>query len=219
MSGALTMHVPALTCRGLGRRLATVAVLTLVIVVGTGSVATAATSAAAGEATRTPEDGETAAQAHGFAETHHPELARLLDQLRDNAPEQYAKALHELHRSREQLEKTRTRNPERYEAALEQWKLSSRIRLTVARMSLTKDPALAAELRELVKARQAVELVSLRAEQDRLEKRLEKLRAMLAAHDADPAQAVEREMVELQKNVRSAEATSRLKRPAADKKD
>lgn len=204
---------------GLIRPLCTAALVVMGLACVVASPANAATSAAAGEAARGPVDGESAARAHGFAALHHPELARLLEQLREKSPEQYAKALHELNRSREQLERTKTRNPERYDAALEAWKLSSRIRLTVARMSLTKDPALAAELRELVTARQALELESLRAEQDRLEKRIEKLRSTLAAREADPAQAVERELAELQKNVRTAEATSRLKRPAAGTKD
>ena len=118
----------------------------------------------------------------------------------------------ELNKSREQLERIKARNPERYESTLEQWKLSSRIRLTVARMSLTKDPTLEAELRELVRSRQALQLMPLRAEEERLEKRLERVRAELAAHDADPVQAVEREMTELQKNVRTAEAKAKLRK-------
>jgi hypothetical protein len=201
------------------RALVALAMTTGLSVCGIAIRATAATSATAADTDRGSTDEEASGRARRFAEQHHPELARLLDQLRDNSPEQHAKALQELSRAQEQLERTKARNPDRYEAALEQWKLSSRIRLTVARMSLTKDPALEAELRELVKARRALQLLPLRAEQERLEKRLEKVRTELAAYDADPVQAVEREMVELQKNVRAAEAKVKLRRPAAGKKD
>lgn len=215
------MSVLLLTTRSFSCRRAIVA-LTLatgLVASGIANRATAATSETAADAERRTIDEEVAARARSFAEQHHPELARLLDQLRDNSPEQHAKAIQEISRAQEQLERTKARNPERYEAALEQWKLSSRIRLTVARMSLTKDPALEAELRELVKARRAQQMLPLRAERERLEKRLEKVRTELAAYDTDPVQAVEREMVELQKNVRAAEAKVKLRRPAASKKD
>lgn len=189
------------------------------LVLGVAAAVVQAATSAADEAARESVDEAAAASGRGFAKQHHPELARLLDQLRDNSPDQYAKALAELNKSREQLERIKARNPERYESALEQWKLSSRIRLTVARMSLTKDPTLEAELRELVRTRQALQLMPLRAEEERLEKRLERVRAQLAAYDADPVQAVEREMTELQKNVRAAEAKAKLRKPAAGKKD
>ena len=109
------------------------------------------------------------------------------------------------------MDKYREKQPERYEATLEDWKLSSRIRLAVARMSLTKDPELAAELRDLVEARQHVRLKPLRAEAERIETRLEKIRSTLAEHDADPEAAVAKELAALLRTARSTEARVRGK--------
>jgi oligoendopeptidase F len=155
--------------------------------------------------------------ARRFAAEHHPELARLLGELARQDRRQYDAAIADIHRAIDRMEKHREKQPERYEATLEDWKLSSRIRLAVARMSLTRDPELEAELRELVEARQKVRLRPLRAEAERIEARLERIRSTLAEHDADPEAAVEKELAALLRTARSAEerVRGRAARPAA----
>lgn len=149
--------------------------------------------------------------ARRFAAEHHPELARLLGELARQDRKQYDAAITDIHRAIDRMDKYREKQPERYEATLEDWKLSSRIRLAVARMSLTKDPELAAELRDLVEARQHVRLKPLRAEAERIETRLEKIRSTLAEHDADPEAAVAKELAALLRTARSTEARVRGK--------
>ena len=157
--------------------------------------------------------------ARRFAAEHHPELARLLGELAKQDRKQYDAAITDIHRAIDRMEKYREKHPERYETTLEDWKLSSRIRLAVARMSLTKDPELEAHLRELVEGRQRLRLKPLRTEAERIESRLEKIRTTIAEHDANPEAAVEKELTSLLRSVRSAEDRGRGKsaKPAPEK--
>ena len=157
--------------------------------------------------------------ARRFAAEHHPELARLLGELAKQDRKQYDAAITDIHRAIDRMEKYREKHPEKYESTLEDWKLSSRIRLAVARMSLTKDPELEAQLRELVEGRQRLRLKPLRTEAERIESRLEKIRTTIAEHDANPEAAVEKELASLLRSVRSAEDRGRGKsaKPAPEK--
>jgi hypothetical protein len=157
--------------------------------------------------------------ARRFAAEHHPELARLLGELAKQDRKQYDAAITDIHRAIDRMEKYREKHPERYETTLEDWKLSSRIRLAVARMSLTKDPELEAQLRELVEARQQLRLKPLRTEAERIESRLEKIRTTIAEHDVNPEAAIEKELTSLLRSVRTAEDRVRGQsaKPAAEK--
>lgn len=137
-----------------------------------------------------------------FAETHHPELAGLLGQLKESAAVEYKRAIAELDRSRDRLEKIRERQPDRYAAALKEWQLSSRIKLTLARLTLSKDPTLEPELTAMVRERAELRLQPLRAEQERIKARLDKVGTTLDEYDRDPAAAVEKEVAALLKGNR-----------------
>lgn len=150
-----------------------------------------------------------------FAETHHPELAGLLAQLKENAADGYARAIAELDRSRDRLEKIRERQPDRYAAALEEWQLSSRIKLTLARMTLSKDPTLEHELTAMVRERAELRLQPLRAEQERIKARLEKVGTTLDEYDRDPAAAVEKEVAALLKGNRDMRSRQPVRPKAA----
>jgi hypothetical protein len=134
-----------------------------------------------------------------FAQEHHPELAALLEQLETADPAAFAAASAEIGRTLERLERLRERQPELYEAKLQDWKLSSRIRLALARMALTKDadPQLDGELRELVQQRQTWQRVVYAAEREKIVKRLERIDEILEEQDREPAVAVDRETTEL----------------------
>jgi hypothetical protein len=164
-------------------------------------------------------ESETAALA--FAETHHPELASLLVQLKENANDEYKKAIAELDRSRDRLDKLRDKQPDKYGAALKEWQLSSRIKLTLARMALSKDPTLEPELRAMVQERAELRLQPLRAEQERIKARLEKVSTTLDEYDRDPAAAVEKEVAALLKGNRDIRPKSTVRpkavRRASDK--
>jgi hypothetical protein len=149
------------------------------------------------------------AAARAFARAHHPELDALLARLETRSRAEFTTAVAELDRTRTRLEKLAANQPERHAVELEVWKLTSRIRLILARMAVQADAALESELRSLVLERQELRLRPLRAEQERLESRLAKVRAQVAAHDTDPAAALDAEVAELLAGVRTKQAAAR----------
>ena len=74
-----------------------------------------------------------------FAKQHHAELAELLDRLKASHPEQYIKAIRELDRTRDKLEKQRERDADRYAILLREWQVDSRVRLLAARMTMSEN--------------------------------------------------------------------------------
>lgn len=199
--------------RGIDRRAVFAAAVAAVLVATCGAASRVAAADEPAKAARKSVPAPVSAAAEraalAFAAEHHPELTRLFRQLAENAPEEYAKAVAELDRNRDRLEKLRAKHPERFEGALAEWKLSSRIRLALARLALAPDPALEEELRSMVRERAELRLAPLRAEKERLEKRLEKVGRTLADHDRDPAAAIDREMAAATKGLEASRARAR----------
>ena len=156
-----------------------------------------------------PAAADPTAAAVAFAVAHHPELVPLLERLRTEAPAEFAAAVADLDRTRERLAKLRDRHPERHEAALGEWKLSSRIRLVLARLATNPSAESEEELRQLVGQRAEARLAPLRAERERITARLEKIAAQLEAFDRDPEAAVAAEFEAVR--AKAARPTSRLK--------
>jgi hypothetical protein len=159
------------------------------LVVAAEPIATATSAAPVRAAEPGPAADPTTA-AVAFAVAHHPELVPLLDRLRKEAPAEFAAAVADLDRTRERLAKLRDRQPERHEAALAEWKLSSRIRLSLARLATNPSAESEQELQQLVRQRAEARLAPLRAERERITARLEKITAQLEAFDRDPEAAV-----------------------------
>jgi hypothetical protein len=167
-----------------------------------------ATSGEPGPATDDP-----TAAAMAFAVAHHPELVPLLDRLRTEAPREFAAAVADLERTRERLAKLRDRQPERHEAALAEWKLLSRIRLSLARLTTNPSAEAEEEVRQLVRQQAEARVASLRAERERITARLEKITAQLEAFDRDPEAAVAAEFAALR-----AKAAKPMPRPNTGRK-
>jgi len=134
-----------------------------------------------------------AAAAQAFAAEHHPELVPLLERLRRDAPTEFKAAIADLEKTRERLAKLSDRPPERQVAALAEWKLSSRIRLSLARLATHPSAEVEAELRELVATRARNRAAGARAERERIAAQFEKLTDQLADFDRDPEAAIARE--------------------------
>lgn len=93
---------------------------------------------------------EREAAALSFVRTHHPELADLLDRLKVRQPHEYQKAVRDLSRVSERLALSREEFPSRYELELKQWKLTSRIQVLTARLSMGRTPKQEQELKQLL---------------------------------------------------------------------
>jgi hypothetical protein len=158
-----------------------------------------------------PDHDEEAAAALAFAAEHHPELVPLLERLRREAAAEFSAAIADLDRTRERIARLGDRQPERQAAALADWKLSSRIRLALARLATNPSAEAEAELRELVATRARDRMAAARAERERTAARLEKLTAELADFDHDPEAAIDREFTAIR--ARAARGGKRDKSP------
>jgi hypothetical protein len=115
---------------------------------------------------------EREAEALAFAREHHPELATLIEKLRKDNRRQFERALRELAQDRDRLVRLKKLMPAQYDLALAAWKLDSRAHLLAARMTMSQDPALEAELKQVLRDRVDVRLKQLQSERGRLTERL-----------------------------------------------
>jgi hypothetical protein len=122
-----------------------------------------------------PLTAEREAEALAFAREHHPELATLIEKLRKDNRRQFDRALRQLVADRDRLVQLKKRVPAQYDLALAVWKLDSRAHLLAARMTMSQDPALEAELKNVLRDRVDVRLKQLQFERDRANARLKQL--------------------------------------------
>lgn len=145
-----------------------------------------------------PSDAATKA-ALAFAREHHPELADLLEQLRKNAPKEFAAAVSDLDKSRQRIERNKS-SSERYRLELEEWKVNSRIRLLVARFAMGQDATIEAELRSAIEQRTQLRLALLEEERARLQQRIEKIDEQIAQQKERSTEQVNKELTALLKS-------------------
>lgn len=148
-----------------------------------------------------------------FAKTHHPELARLLEQLRKTAPSGFNRGIREVYTAAQRLERYRDKQPARFELELQNWKTDSKIRLLTARWIMSQDPKLEKEIRALLRSRQQARIDRLKADRKKLTERLKQLDKQIGMGTADLEADLEAEWDKLTK--RAAVSAKTKKRPAA----
>ena len=134
-----------------------------------------------------------------FATQHHPELARLLEQLEKSRPNEFSRAIRDLNQQLQQLERTREKNPTRYDAQLESWKVESQIRVLTARWSLSRDAELETQIRGLLKQRREAKMAQLKADKERLLEQQRKIDEQLTALSDPMDSQVDKEWEQLAK--------------------
>lgn len=154
------------------------------------------------------------AAAISFAQENHAELASLLEGLKKNAPKEYQAALQDLDRAVEKLAKIKERSPERHEYELADWKMTSRIRLLAARLTMSSDPAGEAELRAALRERFEFRLAAQRADRDRMQARVTKLDQQIEEMSANADAIVEKQFSDLRKSLPAKPAKPKPKKPA-----
>lgn len=138
-----------------------------------------------------------------FARQHHPELAKLLTQLKQMDDGKYASAINELFRVSERLGRLQERDADKYRIELELWKLGSRIRLRVAQSSMGDAEAQREEILALLQRRNALKIEQYELETTRLSARIERLEKQLTDLRTDGDASAERELNRLLKAVRT----------------
>jgi hypothetical protein len=139
-----------------------------------------------------------------FAREHHPELADLLDRLASMDETQFRKAIADLHRDVDRLDKLRDKFPVRHGSELKRWKIESRIRLLAARGAMSDSPEYQAELRAAVAERIDLKAAQLAEEKAQIEARLRKIDESMAELDKDREKLINGEVARLRKSAGSA---------------
>ncbi len=135
-----------------------------------------------------------------FAQQHHLELAHLLGRLKDSHPDQYAKALRELDRTRERLDKQKEKDAARYAILLREWQLDSRVRLLAARMTMGASAELETELRTVLTERHDVRLQLLTYDRERTKNLVQKMDEQIAEHVQSRDGSIDREVDRIKRN-------------------
>ena len=213
-AGLISLVVPALVWAKANEPAASSAAASAAAATDSPAAATASPAAAEGPETKAVKTGSPAkpakslkrisgfteereAAAMTFVRMNHPELATLLDQLKLNDIAEYQRAIRELFHSSEKLADLQERNSKRYPMELEAWKLNSRIRLLVARLTMSPDPKIEDELRQALLQQIGLRKAALNDERERLETRVTELKEQLQKLDKQQTMSVEQRMARL----------------------
>lgn len=135
-----------------------------------------------------------------FAQQHHPELAELLDRLKASHPDQYTKALRELDKTRERLEKAHENDADRAAMMLREWQLDSRVRLLAARITMSTSEELETELRQALTERHDTRLQLLTYDREKSKTRLQKMDEQIAEYVQNREVSIDREFDRIKKS-------------------
>lgn len=120
-----------------------------------------------------------------FVQEHHPELINLLDRLEVRRPAIYTRAIKNVAKSHKRLMNVKKNNPDRYETALELWKVKSRVHLASARVILKDSPERREDLRKLVEQQIELRLQQLEFDKQKAGQRLQKVNDLIAKFGAE----------------------------------
>lgn len=158
-----------------------------------------------------------------FVQKNHTELATLLTTLKTAQTKDYAAAISDLDREIRHLDQIRKRSPVNYDAELKVWMARSRVRLLSARMSMSEDEELKAELKSQLRELRQLETAALQAEigsvQQTIEKqrqKLQKLQGRLADLQSSDEDWLAKQMASLEEKQQATEKPK--KKPAAKQK-
>lgn len=159
---------------------------------------------------------ERAEAAVKFARKHHPELAELLEGLQRSDDRNYQAGLKVLTRDSERLKNMGERKDERYPLSLELWKLDSRIRLEIARLSMSPDEDFEPRLRPLMEKRRDARIQLVRMERRKTAERLAKYDEQLKTLESKSDSLVGSEIDRLKK-LMTARSRTKSSRPQTSK--
>ena len=154
-------------------------------------------------------DLEREADALAFVGEHHPELATVLAALKPMNPAEYRKAIGELSQVGRTLADLKSRNPKRYELALDAWKAKSRVELLAAQLAGAPSEELRSQLRLAIEARLDAEV-----RRQRFELQQAELTARKAREAIDRLENNRETLIESRLRALQPKKASKLKKPA-----
>ena len=127
-----------------------------------------------------------------FVGEHHAELKGMLDQLEKKKPKSFRQAINGIHRSVGKIEAVKSRSPQRYEGALEQWKLNSRINVATVQLKLDDKPENRKTLEDLLGQLIDVQVDRFKEDRDQLLKRADELDQRISGIQAGKSQEIQK---------------------------
>lgn len=147
------------------------------------------------------------AETLGFVREHHPELVQVLGSLKSRNRAEYRKAIGELSQVARNLAELKTRNPRRYELALDAWKAKSRVELLAAQLAGSPTDELRSQLRTAIESKVDAEIRRQKYDLAQVEESARKLRQSLDRLENHRDEVVEARYRALQpKKVRGGKA-------------
>ncbi len=150
-----------------------------------------------------------------FVRENHSELEPLVRSLKDKRPAQFNAALRSLDKAVTSLNKIKSsQNEQRYNQALEDWKLRSRIQLLSAQLSINDTPNQREQLERLITRKIDNRISQLNAEIDKNRKRLERLNELATELESNRTAEIQRQLesaVRSAKRIKSAREKSQQK--------
>lgn len=135
------------------------------------------------------------AQILAFVSEHHPELIELLEKLeKGKKKRQWQSALNGLNRAIKKIEGIKERNPDRYEWALKQWKLESRIKVASAQLKRNDTEEARAKLESLIEQHVDFHIDRLKKDRENIQKRLEAMEKKISDAESNRQQQIEKKL-------------------------
>lgn len=163
----------------------------------------------------TPRHEETARQ---FVRQYHPELAELLEPLKAKRLKSYHRAIRDLYRAQQRLDKIRTNDMVRYELELRMWKVRSRVQLLSARLKVQDSSDLREQLRQSLEERIDIRIAMLQHQRSRMSQSLKKIDGQLKKLANGRDKEIERQLLQLTKTRKSKTGKNNQKKKPATKK-
>lgn len=148
-----------------------------------------------------------------FVSANHSELSPLLVSLKKHSPQQYERAVRDLHRVQQRLDTMRERDSERYELEIKKWQAKSRAQLVAAQLAVSDSVTLQQQLKRLVAQHLKLRAQLLKRDRRRQQDRLKKLNEQIA--QVSKPEALEHEVEVLLRTVRRNAQQPSIKAKAA----
>ena len=128
-----------------------------------------------------------------FVDANHPELKELLSKLKGlKKQRRYNQAMAGLDKAVKKLETIKKRTPKRYDVALEQWKLESRIKVAGAQVKLNDTEETRAKLESLVTQLVDFHIQRLKNDRNQIEQRLQQTESRLKDFESNRDKMIEK---------------------------
>ncbi len=152
-----------------------------------------------------------------FVRKNHPDLTELLAYLKDQRPREYARAIRQMYPVSERLAKLRKNDSERYEIALQSWKVQSRVQLLAAQAKMSDDPAIHQDLEKALREQIDLRCELLARDRDKFLARAKKFESQRKHLEAQREKSVARQLKMLLRKEKPAKKKTPSKKGAQKK--